>query len=107
MVRSSCSLLSARMGVRIAVIEHEVLRPGEFDALLFQPRLKVAQAPGIGMHRVRRHTAIEAMVHQQPCRFADVPLHGMEPLATICDVRGADVLGRRQQILHPLREQRA
>src|SRR5690606_41140394 len=50
---------------------------------------------------------LQAERGQEAGDLADAPLDGVHPVAAVRDVRGADVLARGEQVLHPDRDQRA
>jgi len=69
--------------------------------------LEVGEQAGIVAHGPGWDTVRQAEVGEQTGDLADVPLHRVQPVAPVGDVRGPDVLPRWQQVLHPARDQRA
>src|SRR5439155_5445487 len=65
------------------------------------------QEAGVGVYGAGRGAAGQAEVGEQAGDLADVPLDRVQPVAAVGDVRGADVLAGGQQVVHPLRDQRA
>jgi hypothetical protein len=71
------------MGMRISVVEVEVLRPGELDAPGHEPFLERADAFRPGVDVAWRQTRIQTVGTQRARRLADVPLHRMQPVAAV------------------------
>src|SRR5262249_9008920 len=47
------------------------------------------------------------MCGEDACRLTNVPLHRMQPVAAVGDVRSAEILGAREEVSQPHRDQRA
>ena len=82
------------MGIALGRIE-AFRRPRQFDAAFLQEGLKAFEHGGIGLNLVDAAAAAQTMCGQKTRDFADVPLHGMQPIATIGEVGGADILTGR------------
>ena len=90
----------------IAVIEGEIFRPSQLDSAGLQPLLEGGESLRTGVDRARRFPGFKAVDTQCTCSFPDIPLHRVQPVATVRQVSGADVLGRRQDIFEADRNQR-
>lgn len=77
-----------------------------FDASGTNVLLEGFQVGGSFPHGSRSDLFLKSIGYQQSGRLTDVPLHGMKPVASIGDVGSPDVLVGRQQVFHPLRNQR-
>ena len=66
--------------------------------LAFNMGVELRQPLFIGMHAMRGLALVEAIGGQHAGHFADVPFDRMQPVTTIGDMRGADILGSGQQI---------
>ena len=89
-----------------AVLIGRDIRPAYFDALTGQLRLEGFQAVIVFLHLMRREAIFQAVRRKHPGHFADVPFERMQAVATIGNMRRADVLAGRDEIFHPLRDQR-
>ena len=78
------------------------LRPGDLDALRLDSALEILQQFLVVPDLPRRPARRDGVRRRAARRFADVPFHRMQPVAAVGDVRHAEVLARRQQVLDPL-----
>src|SRR6266508_3867974 len=87
---------------------HARLGPGQLDPQhLLEQRLKVRQLAGAVPHLARSQAFAQAVSREGAGYLADVPLHRMQPVTAIGDVRGADILAGWQQIFDAHRDQGA
>jgi len=80
--------------------------PGELESLFSQVALKIFQQLFIGVNGARQLPGSDRLGGDRSRRFANVPLHRMQPIATVRDVGCADILAGRQQIFDALRNER-
>lgn len=81
-----------------AVLIGRDIRPAYFDALTGQLRLEGFQAVIVFLHLMRREAIFQAVRRKHPGHFADVPFERMQAVATIGNMRRADVLAGRDEI---------
>ena len=89
------------------MIHSHVDEPGEGHALGEEPALEVAAKPRVGVDGRGIPSGVERVGGESARGLADIPLDGMEPVAAVGDVRGAQVLGAGEEISHSHRDQRA
>ena len=73
--------------------------PGKFKCLLLQVGLKIFQQLFVGVNGARRLPRSDRLGGHRSRRFADIPFHRVQTIATIGNVGCADILAGRQQIL--------
>ena len=103
---STCGQLNGQRGD--ALSRHSTwfdLRPMNLDPLRLENFLKVGQHLRRVAHLPGLHALLQAVGGEHAGRFPDVPLRRVQAVTAVGDVRGPDVLARRQQVLHPLRDQ--
>src|SRR4051794_3461197 len=76
-------------------------RPLERHAFVLQPALEPLQLCGLFPHCSGRLMRLESECRQRAGRLADVPLHRVQAVAAIGDVRGAEVLRASDEICYP------
>ena len=97
-----CDVLMTEVLGEVQSLLHWICsRPLQLDALCAQHALVVPQQAFILAHLVGFHAARDAERRQQSRCLADVPFHRVQAETTVGDVRGADVLARREQVAHP------
>src|SRR5690606_32171956 len=82
-------------------------RPGDLEAVGDDGLLKLLEERRVRPHTTWGYALLVAEGRHRASRLADVPLHGVQPVAAVRDVGGADVLRAGEQVLDPLRQQRA
>src|SRR6476661_431358 len=97
-------MLTGRCAVcRLPRNPSDLLRPGEIDPEpACQEVLEVGEVGLAVPNLPRQEIPIQAAGGKRACCLAYVPFHRVKPVAPIRDVRCADVLAGRQQVLHPL-----
>src|SRR5690349_18517595 len=96
---------ATRRAVRSALPTAQVLRPVQLDTPRLQAALELLQVRLLP-HGHRPDTVLQAPGRKGPRGLPGPPLDRVQPVAPVGDVRGADALARRQQVLHPLRHER-
>src|SRR5215831_20989726 len=89
------------------MLHTHVGEPDERHALADQAPLQITTQRGLGVDGGGIASGLEGMRGEDARRLADVPLHWMQPVAAVGDVSGAEVLGAREKVPHPHRDQRA
>ena len=84
----------------------DLLRPLALDPRRVELGLHAREQPGLRADRARRHAVRVAERGQVPRGLAGVPLHRVEPVGAVGDVRRADRLAGGQQVLEPDRHER-
>lgn len=90
-----------------AVLIGRYVRPAYFDAFADQRRLEGMKMVIVFLHLMRCETFFQAVGRKHSSHFADIPFDRMQPVATVGDMRRADILVGWNEVLHALRDQRA
>src|SRR5579864_2536798 len=81
--------------------------PRCLDSLRPNLRLKIRQQFPIVPNRLRQRLPPHRLRRKRSRRLADVPLHRMQPITTVSNMRCSDVLRRGEHVLHSPGNQRA
>src|SRR5689334_10420737 len=79
--------------------------PGQFDALSHQQRLEFVQERRAISHRPRHDVPVDAERREESRSLADVPFDWMNAERSVGNVRDAEILSARQQVLDPHRNE--
>src|SRR5690606_1963451 len=82
-------------------------RPSEGNALIAEQGLEILEQRLRVSDGARRDLALQAECSEQARGLAHIPFHMMHAIGAVRDVRNAQALAARKQILHPDRYQRA
>src|SRR5208337_93404 len=100
------SPLQARIWMAVSFAPN-LVGPRKGNAFVSQLALEGAQQLRPAPHFAVRLLLRQTERRQQPRRFTDVPLHRMQPITTVGDMRDPEVFAGGQEVLDPLRQQRA
>src|SRR5690606_2628047 len=103
----SAMLNPQRVGFR-ARRQAQLFRPDKLKAkLIGQQCLEVTQVRVSIADLTRRQAMAQAVSGQRTGGLADVPFDRMQPVTTVGDMRDAEVLAGRQQVVDPSGDERA
>ena len=88
------------------MINADIREPVEGNALAHETSLEFAPQPRVGVDRRGIVSVFQHEGGERAGSLTHVPLDGMEAIAAVGDVRGAEVLGPGQEIPHPDRDER-